>query len=224
MHRFASRLPAPDDAPVTVPAPAPAPAGCPRALLRRDGGVWTVGLGTERAPVKHAKGLSFLAALLAHPGQERHVLDLAQLDAPDLPRATVGEALEAGLAPAALGDAGVLLDAEARAAYKRRLDDLRDEIDEAERFQDAERAARARAEMEFLGDELSRAVGLGGRDRRAASAAERARVNVSRAIAHAVRRIAEVAPLAGEHLQASVRTGLFCAYEPRLEVEWEIVS
>ena len=64
-----------------------------------------------------------------------------------------------------LGDAGVLLDATAKAAYQARLGELRAEVEEAEGFNDPVRAARAREEMEFLVGELARAVGLGGRDR-----------------------------------------------------------
>jgi hypothetical protein len=68
-----------------------------------------------------------------------------------------------------LGDAGVLLDATAKAAYRARLAELRAELEEAEGFNDPARAAKARQETEFLVAELARAVGLGGRDRRAAS-------------------------------------------------------
>jgi hypothetical protein len=214
MSRFAGRLPAPPEH--EAPSPARAPVRAERGLLRRDGDVWKVGLGAEEAVLKHAKGLSFLATLLAHPGREFHVLDLLERDAP------LDSRVEPGFRAAAAGDAGVMLDPEARAAYKRRLDDLRDELEEAERFNDPHRAERARTEMEFLGNELARAVGLGGRDRRAASAAERARVNVGRAISHVMKKITEVSPAASEHLQASVRTGMFCVYEPRLPVEWSL--
>ena len=61
--------------------------------------------------------------------------------------------------------------------------------------------------------ELARAVGLGGRDRKAASTAERARLNVTRALRSAIRNIAEVVPPLGRHLDAAVRTGVFCCYE-----------
>src|SRR5262249_45280663 len=130
--------------------------------------------------------------------------------------------LDARAEPAeAAGDTG-LLDQAARAAYKRRLDDLREELDEAERFNDPHRAERARVEMEFLGHELSRAVGLAGAERRPAAAVERARVNVGRAISHVLKKIAEGSPVASEHLQASVRTGVLCAYEPRVTIEWSL--
>src|SRR5258705_388927 len=77
-----------------------------------------------------------------------------------------------------------------RSGYKERLDDLRAELDEAERFNDGERASRARREIEFLTDELAKSAGIGGRDRRAARASERARVNVTRTIAAVMKKIA----------------------------------
>ena len=61
----------------------------------------------------------------------------------------------------------IALDTQAKAEYRARLEDLRADIEEAEAFNDPERAARAREEMDFIAQELSSAVGLGGRDRRA---------------------------------------------------------
>jgi hypothetical protein len=53
-------------------------------------------------------------------------------------------------------------------------------------------------------------------------ARERARVNVTRAIAAVLRRIAEHHPTLGAHLSATIRTGTFCSYrpDPRLPVRW----
>ena len=69
----------------------------------------------------------------------------------------------------------------------------------------------------------SRAVGLGGRDRRAASASERARVSVTRAIRQAMARIGEHHPQLGEHLSRTIRTGTYCAYlpDPRAPAGWD---
>ena len=120
--------------------------------------------------------------------------------------------------------AGSALDGAAKAAYRRRLEDLREELDEAERWGDPERAARAREEIDFIATELSAAVGLGGRDRPQASDAERARVNVTRAIKTAVRRLGAQDVELGAELDATVHTGLFCRYEPdpRRPVHWEV--
>jgi hypothetical protein len=105
-----------------------------------------------------------------------------------------------------------------------RIDDLRAEIDEADRFHDGERAARAREELDAVSSELAGAVGLGGRDRRAASAAERARVSVIKAIRTAIKRIGEHDPDLGDHLARSVRTGAFCVYDPpaRDRIDWRL--
>ncbi len=76
-----------------------------------------------------------------------------------------------------------------------------------------DRAARAQEEIDALAQELARAVGLGGRDRTTGTAAERARVNVSRAIRAAIARIAEGAPSLGHHPSTSVRTrGPLCLH------------
>ena len=122
------------------------------------------------------------------------------------------------------GDAGPLLDASARRAYKQRVEDLQDELEEAERFNDTARAERARVELDFIADELARGVGLGGRDRRAASGSERARVNATRTIGAAIKRIAAGSPRLGEHLRASVRTGYACVYapDPTSPVRWDL--
>jgi non-specific serine/threonine protein kinase len=79
---------------------------------------------------------------------------------------------------------------------------------------DAGRAARARAEREALADELARGVGLGGRERVAGAAAERARVNVQRRLKDALERISAADATMGRHLTRSVKTGMFCSYEP----------
>jgi len=117
-----------------------------------------------------------------------------------------------------------LLDATAKAAYKARLGELQAELDEADRFNDPVRAANARQEMDFLVGELARAVGLGGRDRRAASHAERARLNATRAIRAAMANVAWANPTLGRHLSATIRTGRYCSYtpDPRAPINWEL--
>jgi hypothetical protein len=102
--------------------------------------------------------------------------------------------------------------------------ELQEEIDEAESFNDPERAARAREELEFVARELAGAVGLGGRDRMVGSDAERARVNVTRAIRSVLKRISEADPELGRRLDAAVRTGTFCVYapDPRDELAWDL--
>jgi tetratricopeptide (TPR) repeat protein len=197
----------------------------PRNLFRREGEYWTVGYDGSVMRLRDAKGLRYLAQLLAHPGREFHAVDLESADSqpPPAPRASrAGGEPELAVRPD-LGDAGVLLDATARAAYRTRVTELRAELAEAEAFHDPARAAKARAELDFLVAELARAVGLGGRDRRAASHAERARLNVTRAIRAAMANLARDNASLGRHLAATIRTGRYCSYtpDPRAPISWD---
>jgi class 3 adenylate cyclase len=197
-------------------APEPAPHE-PAMLFRLEGEYWTVAFGGRVVRMRDAKGLGYLARLLRHPHREFHVLDLLVGDAPR----SGDTAREDGLATAA-ADAGVVLDDAAKRAYRERIAELEAEIEEAQRWNDVERTARAEAELDALTRELARAVGLGGRDRRAASDSERARVSVTKAVRSAVRRLEDQHPELGRHLSLAVRTGTFCAYDPdpRARVSW----
>jgi tetratricopeptide (TPR) repeat protein len=168
-------------------------------VFRREGDYWSVVFDGRTVRVRDLKGMRYLAQLLAHPGREFHVLDLVA--------AETGQQV-------ALGDAGEMLDERAKTAYRHRLAEIEDDIDQARALEDTVREAQADAERDFLVRELARAVGLGGRDRRAASASERARSGVTRAIRQGIARIGEHHPQLGEHLNRTVRTGTYCAYAP----------
>lgn len=186
----------------------PPETACRVATLRRDSGSWwTAQCGGTEVRLRNTKGLCYLSELVSRPGSERHVLDLVDMVEGGPDPAT-------GLDRRRLGDAGPLIDAGARSAYRRRLAELRDEVEDALAVEDDERAARVQAELDALVGELARAVGLGGRDRRAASAAEKARLNVTRALRTAISAVVDGLPEAGAVLDRRVRTGVFCAYDP----------
>lgn len=201
----------PDDAALLErccgPAGAPAGgAGPRRAELRREARCWVVAYGDTRSRLPDTKGLRYLAELVRTPGIERHALDLVDR--------VEGVGTEGEVDRRHLGDAGELVDARARAAYRRRIEALRSEIDEAFERGAEEQAERLQAELDQLAAHLAQAFGLGGRGRRASSAAERARLNVTRALRAAIDRVGECAPEAGQVLDRRVRTGTYCAFEP----------
>jgi hypothetical protein len=121
---------------------------------------------------------------------------------------------EDDLHPAGAAVADPVLDQQALAAYRRRLSALDEDLAQAERWNDTERASRLRAEKDFLIHELAAAAGLGGRPRRLGAESERARLNVTRAIRSAIGRIRDRAPAAAAHLDQAVRTGTRCSYSP----------
>jgi hypothetical protein len=191
-------------------------------VFRREGDYWSIVFEGRTVRVRDRKGMRYLARLLADPGREYHVLDLVAAETGS--DAQVDSSHAAGLPRSALGDAGEGLDAQAKDAYRRRLAEIDDDLEQARAIGDAERAAQANAERDFLVQELARAFGLGGRDRRAASASERARAAVTRAVRQAMTRIAEHHPQLGQHLSRTIRTGTYCAYvpDPRAPADWRL--
>ncbi|NUR86010.1 MAG: hypothetical protein HOY71_18170 [Nonomuraea sp.] len=157
------------------------------AVCVRSGRHWRVELHGRSALVEHSVGMGYLATLLGNPGQEILATELA---------GTGGPHAEPTRQP--------VLDEEARRSYRRRLAQL-DEVD----------SDAARGEREWLLAELAAATGLGGRARQFAGNDERARIADGTAIRRALDRIAAVEPAIGEHLRASVHTGLRCSYTPR---------
>ncbi|WP_412740501.1 ATP-binding protein [Krasilnikovia sp. MM14-A1259] len=191
----------------TVRALAEEPVADPAsAVFRREGEVWTLRYAGRSVQLRDAKGLRDLATLLAVPGQE-------------VPAARLLAGVEA---PAQQLGGDEVIDQQARAAYKKRLAELDEQIAEAEDDNDAGRLERYGAERAALIDELARAYGLGGRVRRLGDTGERARSTVTARIRDALRRIDRTHPELGAHLRASVITGRACAYRPAAPLRWEL--
>ncbi len=175
---------------------APSEAPTHEAVFRLEGDFWTIAFEGRTFRLRDVKGLGYIAALLARPGREVHVLEL------------VGATAE-GVRSA---DDAPVLDDHAKREYARRLAELEEELEQARDWGDTERAARLDDEVEALTQELARAVGLAGRDRTFASPAERARISVTKAIRTAIRLIDKQSPALAAHLDAAIQTGRFCSY------------
>ncbi len=174
------------------------------AELRRDGELWRVGHHGAAAYLRDLKGLADLAVLLARPGTEVHVLELAGAGNHDR-------------------DAGTLLDATARADYRRRLAELDEDLADAHAGHDMGRVGSIDDQREALIAELGRAAGLGGRARSlGTSTTERARKAVTARVREAITRIESVLPEVGAHLDRSVLTGTTCRYDPAEPWIWRL--
>lgn len=182
------------------------------AVFRREGiHRRAVGFAGAEIVVPDLVGLRYVERLLAEPGRELPVLDLVRLE-------------RGGPGP---GQPGLpVLDDQARAAYKRRLTEIDEDLEDARATGDLARLELAERDREFLLAELRRAVGLGGRQRTTGSDAERARTSVTRSIRYSLDRLAAQHPRLAEHLRASVRTGTYCSYvpDPRVVVEWQLTT
>jgi len=187
------------------------------AMFRREGEYWEVRYSGESARLRDTKGLRYVATLLSAPRREIHVLELARAVEARIVASTGlhAAALAAGDLHVSGLDAGdVLIDSQAREAYRRRLTELEEDLQEARDWNDPERAARAQEEIDALTAELASAAGLGGRNRSASTAAERARISVTKAIKGANKTVSRECPALGAHLASSIQTGRFCSYAP----------
>jgi hypothetical protein len=167
--------------------------------------VWSITYDGKTCALADRKGLRDLARLLAEPGREIAAQDLM---------ATGGMVVDAGT--------DSVIDAPARDAYRARLVEIAAELDDADAAGDSKRSAQLAAEQEALIGELRAAYGLGGRPRRIARSAERARTAVRSRIRDALARIDAAHPALGRHLARSVRTGTYCVYQPDPPVDWTV--
>lgn len=165
--------------------------------MRREGETWIVAHGTKTIRMKHSRGIELLAKLVERTGEDIHVLVLGSDEG--------GGLIDASASPATI-------DARARDRYRARLEEIEDEVGEAERNADAGRLEKLRVEKDMLESEIARAFGLGGKSRGSGSPSERARVNVQRRLKDAIARIAEVDSEVGRFVEKSLRTGTYCRF------------
>jgi hypothetical protein len=169
----------------------------------RLGDRWDVTYAGVSSSLSSTKGLEDLAELLGRPHREIHCVEL------------VGAMVETA-------STGEVIDTRARREYEQRIRELHADVDEAEANNDAARAERAQTELDAIVDHLTAALGLGSKTRRQAGTAERARSTITHRVRSAMRRLAQVNPPLGRHLENSITTGTYCCYRPEQHIEWQI--
>jgi predicted ATPase len=191
-------------------------------IFARSGAYWTLSYRGKQFSLKDSKGLNYIQRLLQNPNHELRAVDLLSepsasitAEAPKADEASLQSCVGIG----GLGDAGEALDNRAKQEYNRRLLELRDELQTLRGRGDFESADRVQAEIDSLQREVLRAVGPS--VRRVGPAAERARINVTRAIKSALKRISEHHSALGQFLDGSIRTGSSCSYVPHLVLTWQ---
>jgi hypothetical protein len=181
-------------------------------ILEQAGEFWRISYAGETIMLRHSRGLTLLGHLLRSPGVELHVRDLdAMTPSGGSPIAREAPAPEHGAVPIP-GDAGEILDQRARDEYRRRIQELQEELEDAERCHDLGRSGALRIEIEQIAEQLRAGTAAGGRARRASADVERLRIAITRRIRSAIAQIAKHHPALGAHLAATVTTGNACAY------------
>ncbi len=171
--------------------------------FRRVEGRWQLRFHDVPAQLPDSKGLHDIAMLIEANGADVHVRTLV---GDDLPRP----------------GADPILDATAKARFRKRLDTLAGDIQSAEDAGNAGKAEHLRAERDTLIHTMASATGLGGRSRRLDDRTERARKTVSARVRDAVSKIDRVNPALADHLRGALRMGTFCSYAPKQPATWKL--
>jgi hypothetical protein len=175
-------------------------------VFRRVGEVWVIKYEREMILMENARGLSYLARLLAEPSRIVPAASLLAAVAGIDPRITTGTS-------------GRLLDDQAIAKYKQRYMELQEELQEAEGSNDLGRIDQLQSEMDAFATEIARATGLGGKKRERTDS-EKIRKAVSMAVSRAIDSIRNEHAVLGRHLQNSISPGLIFRYEPERDPRW----
>ena len=205
------------------PAAVSGPHHGPTATFRCDSDTRTIAFGDITVLMRDLKGFRYLERLLADPGREFHVLDLVAVERGSLPTGRATGHVDGELTEGA-GAGLPMIDDEARAAYRRRLADVDEDIEEATRLNDIGRVELAQRDRQYLIHELTRAAGLGHRARTQGGTNERARTSVTRSLRYALERMAEHHPTLAAHLGQSLHTGTYCVYaaDPIAPISWQL--
>lgn len=175
--------------------------------LVREGHFWTLTFEGSKVRLKGTKGLEYIAVLLRNPHQQIHVSRLA------------------GVGEEVWGDGGApaVLDPQATAAYRKRVEELREDLHEAQEFNDAGKVSRLSDELEFLHHELTSAYGLGGRPRKLDDRTEKTRKAVGNRVRSTLAHLHTQHPDCARHLTATLNLGTFCSYSPEKPTRWVVV-
>ncbi|HTH07235.1 MAG TPA: hypothetical protein VL916_15245 [Ilumatobacteraceae bacterium] len=187
---------------IPTAAPAIAPAG--DARIDTTGPFWTVDFEGRSIVVRASKGMRDILRLVVANGKELHCTDLAEVRAE---QATTGD----------------VIDAAARGDYERRIRDLQDDIDDAERSNDYARSYRMQVELDALIEHLTATLGQGGKIRRGSDTTERARTAVTHRLRTTIRQLHKAHPTLGRHLDQAIKTGAYCSYQPERPTLWTVL-
>ncbi|MBI3802016.1 MAG: AAA family ATPase [Deltaproteobacteria bacterium] len=188
-----------------------------------DGKWWSLSFAGTTVTLRDVKGVRYIAYLLQRPQEEVHVLDLLAVTTPPPvtePPTAVAELRSAQLTVQSSSGGRLGPDAAARAAYRQRLAELQEELQETQRYNDPGRAGRIQAELEFLSKELAAMYGVSKYAASQRDEVEKVRKAVTNCIRDVLAKLQKVHPALWQHLFTALKTGTFCSYCPTQPTPW----
>jgi hypothetical protein len=198
-------------------------------VFQKKGGMWrTVFRGDEKF-IRDSKGMDYLHLMLASPNKEFHCTMLYGGDAsviaplnieavqPDIDGLYAEESNAAKRKGKRVG-VNTIGDVDNLKAIKRRLDEIKEKIEEAEELGKNEEAGRLKEEQNTLTKEIGRLM-YGGKARQE-GLVKRPRQAVGSAINRALDTIKENHQALWKHLDSTVERGEFLIYRPDDNIHW----
>ena len=168
----------------------------------KENEMWQISFEGKTVFIPEVKGFVDMARLLETPEKEFHCTSL--------------------FGTGVLGSAEPIFDDKAKQSYKRKIQELQEEIRSCEDQSNFERAAELQQEYSDLVDHLSTSLGMGGKTRKVNDPMEKMRSAVTWRIRNAIQKIEKSHPALGKHFAHSIKTGLFCSYNPEKPVKWQL--
>jgi transposase-like protein len=175
-------------------------------VFRRINQIWVLRFAGKSALMHDARGLYYIARLLAEPDRDVWASHLLAAAVGIDPRITAGSAEP-------------LLDSTSMAAYHTQYRELQEDLEEARAMNDLGRIESIQVKLDFFATEISRATGLCGKKRQR-STIENVRKSVSMAVSRAIDSIRAEHEVLGKHLDGFINSGTAFKYAPDRECDW----
>jgi len=172
-------------------------------VFQHTGRLWEMRYDGKTVMMPEVKGYNDISRLLSMLGQEVHCLEL------------MGSAVK-------VGESELVIDDKAKIEYRERISQLQQDIEEAQLMNDIVRSRHLNEEYDNLVDQLSKSLGLGGKQRKIPNHVDKARSAVTWRIRSAIKKINESHEALGKHFAKSLKTGTFCSYNPEKKIDWEL--
>lgn len=175
-------------------------------VFRRINQIWVLRFAGKAALMHDARGLYYIARLLAEPDRDVWASHLLAAAVGIDPRITAGSAEP-------------LLDGPSMFAYHKQYQELQEELEEARSMNDLGRIESIQVKLDFFATEISRATGLFGKKRQQSTIGKVGK-SVSMAVTRAIDSIRAEHEVLGKHLDGFISPGTTFRYTPDRRIDW----
>ena len=170
----------------------------------RKGQFWNLNYEGNQTFLRDSKGLHNIAQLIKQVNERIFCVELMG-----------GQIYESSAIKA--------FDQKAKLTYHKKLRDIQEDIEEAERLSNSTQLEKLYKEYDDLVVYLTRSMGLGQKARKINNSIDKARSAVTWRIRNVIKKMEKEHEALARHLKNSIKTGTFCSYMPEKLTIWELV-